>query len=87
MKQLISVSQIEGTIMLFLLLSASFLSAGQTIPNPVDFTKIIDLLPPSPNAASLGKYGNIDMSLASGSANINIPVFDYSSTNIKFPLS
>jgi YD repeat-containing protein len=52
-----------------------------------DYTKIIDVLPPSPNAASLGKYGGVDLSLASGTINYNIPIYNYTSINLKIPLS
>ncbi len=62
-------------------------SIAQTTPNVADYTKIIDVLPPSPNAASIGKYGGLDLSLASGMANVNIPIFNYTSNNLSLPIS
>src|ERR1041385_8754550 len=74
-----------------LVLTSSLVSTlsvlGQSAPNISDFTKIIEILPPSPNAASLGKYGGIDVGLSSGTPNISIPLYDYSSINIKMPIS
>jgi len=52
-----------------------------------NYDKPVQILPPAPNAASLGKYGGIDLGLSSGTANINIPLFTYGSQNIKLPLS
>ena len=72
---------------ILLLLFAPISSWCQTTPNVSDYSKIIDVLPPSPNAASLGKYGGVDLSLASGMANINVPIFEYSSRNLKIPIS
>lgn len=70
-----------------LLLLASVSAWGQSTPNMSDFSKISDVLPPSPNAASLGKYGGLDLSLATGTANINISVYEYASSNLKVPVS
>ena len=56
-------------------------------PNMADFSKMFDVLPPSPNASSLGKYGGIDLGLASGMANIEIPVYELVSNNLKVPVS
>lgn len=78
-------SRFINFILLFLF--APIYSWCQTTPNVSDYSKIIDFLPPSPNAASLGKYGSIDLSLASGMANINVPIFDYPSSNLKVPIS
>ncbi len=57
------------------------------IPNISDYTKTVEVLPPSSNAASLGKYGGIDLSPASGMTGINIPLYEYNSINLKLPLS
>jgi YD repeat-containing protein len=59
---------------------------GQTA-NPDNYDMIADILPPSPNAASLGKYGGIDLNLSSGAPNINIPVYDYHSISLDVPIS
>lgn len=56
-------------------------------PDPSNYTQVITILPPSPNAASLGKYGGVNLNLSQGALNFSIPLYDYSSTNIKLPLS
>lgn len=76
-----------NVLTLFLLVSAH-LRAQQTSPADLgNFTKLIEVLPPSPNAASLGKYGGIDIPLASGTVNFSIPVFNFQSGNLALPLS
>lgn len=65
-------------------------STGRSQPttlNPSDFTKIVDILPPSPNAAALGKFGGIDVGLSSGMSNINVPIYEYRSNNLSLPVS
>jgi len=68
-----------------LIISFAVKVQGQNDAN--DFTKVAQILPPSPNAASLGKYGGIDVGLSSGAVNHHIPIFDYTSTSIKVPIS
>jgi hypothetical protein len=69
-------------------MAPTMLLLGQTAtPNIADYSKISDVLPPAPNAASLGKYGGLDLSLASGMANINIPIYELASNNLKVPVS
>lgn len=45
------------------------------------------VLLPSPNAAELGKYGDIPVNMSTGSLNLNIPLFTYSTKNLKVPIS
>lgn len=52
-----------------------------------NLSKLIEVIPPSPNAASLGKYGDIDVSLSSGMANVAIPIYSYQSSNLTLPVS
>src|SRR5438105_606079 len=59
---------------------------GTSQPDPSNFTKLIEVIPPSPHAASLGKYGGINTGLSSGMVSVNIPLFNYSSSNIKLPV-
>jgi len=55
-----------------------------TVSAQTDYPKII---PPSPNAASLGKYGEIPLNYSSGLPNINIPLFDLTEGALKLPVS
>lgn len=41
----------------------------------------------SPNAASLGQYGDIPVSYFTGTPNIEIPLYEFSVNNNKFPIS
>src|SRR5882724_12246390 len=43
--------------------------------------------PASPNAASLGKYGEVPVSLSTGVPNINIPLYEVKTGNISLPIS
>lgn len=72
----------------FVLLQARFSQAqGQTPGNLSGFTKITEVLPPSPNSSSLGKYGGLDVGLASGMANINVSLYEYKANHLNLPIS
>ena len=51
--------------------------------NP-SFPKVI---PPSPNAASLGKYGEVPVSLYTGIPNISVPIYEAKSGSLTVPIS
>jgi len=44
-------------------------------------------VPPSPNAASLGKYGDIPVGLYSGVPNINVPIWQITEGDLTIPIS
>ncbi len=44
-------------------------------------------IPPSPNASSLGEYGEVPVNKAAGLVNISIPVFDIKCGNLTLPIS
>src|SRR3569833_173507 len=71
-------------LLLLLALSLPFLADAQGTP---DYTKLIDIVPPSPNSASLGKYGGINVGLMTGRANISIPLQGFTSHTLKLPIS
>ncbi len=52
-----------------------------------DYTKTIDILPPSPNSASLGKFGGLNVGMVSGMANISVSLEGFTSNNLKVPIS
>ncbi|MEM9339159.1 MAG: PKD domain-containing protein [Bacteroidota bacterium] len=62
------------------LLAVPFLGLAQEkiLPNPI---------PPEPTAASLGKYGEIPVSLHTGIPDISIPIFNASGTKLDLPIS
>lgn len=45
------------------------------------------IVPPAPEAAELGKYGNTPMSLFSGTANISIPPTELQGQSLSLPIS
>ena len=68
-----------GLILLLLLSNVGF---SQDMPP--GFNKII---PPSPTAAGLGKYGDIPVNLYTGIPNINIPLWEVKSRKLNLPVS
>ncbi len=45
------------------------------------------ILPPSPTASELGRYGQIPVGLYTGTPNINIPLYTYKTKNLSLPIS
>jgi hypothetical protein len=62
------------------------LSAQTTNPSP-QYSLRTDLIPPSPNAASLGKYGVVPVSLQTGIPNISIPLTEAAGKQLKIPVT
>lgn len=54
--------------------------------DPVDY-EINKIYPVSPQAASLGKYGDIPVNLATGRINYQIPLYTIKEGDIEFPIS
>ena len=46
-----------------------------------------NIVPPSPNSASLGKYGELPIGLYTGIPNINIPIYELKTQGITVPIS
>lgn len=65
----------------FLLLTCTIYSQTK---NEADYPKVVS---PSPEAAALGKYGQVPMSLFSGTPQISIPVFSLKNGSIDAPIS
>jgi len=45
------------------------------------------VIPPSPDAAELGKYGNVPISLFTGTPNVNIPLYELKGNHVSLPVS
>jgi len=61
---------------------------AQTSPPAVpQFALRTDLIPPSPNAASLGKFGAVPVSLSTGVPNISIPLTEAVGKQLKVPIT
>lgn len=54
---------------------------------PTDSYALKTFIPPSPNAASLGKYGDIPVSYHTGIPNISIPLYQLKEGDVTLPLS
>lgn len=67
------------TLFLFLFLSST-LVRSQNVND-------LNIIPPSPNAAALGKYGNIPVSYYTGTYNFSTPIYKYTYPGKDFSLS
>ena len=61
--------------------------SGQENENPHNFARMVDFLPPAPNAASIIKYGGLSINKNSGAPNINIPLSAIASKRLKTSIS
>ncbi|SEP38543.1 hypothetical protein [Mucilaginibacter sp. OK283] len=72
----------------FVLLFSFFTKTNAQTTNPSSqFSLRTDLIPPSPNAASLGKYGIVPVSLQTGIPNISIPITEAVGKQLKIPIT
>ena len=76
----------------FLLIALSYCFSinrlrAQTPSIPSESIEITKAIPPSPDAAALGKYGNIPVSPYTGIPNISIPFYAIKSGTITLPIS
>lgn len=75
----------RGTVALLLAFVSIQLVFAQNEDPAAQFkTKIF---PPSPEAASLGKYGDYPVSLSNGLTNISVPLYEINTGKIKLPIS
>lgn len=61
---------------------ANFICLSQTPEYPLP-----TVIPPSPNAATLGEYGNTPVSLTIGTPNISIPIWEIKGNQLSLPIS
>lgn len=59
-------------------------TGNRNIGDDDEFTKII---PPSPTAYELGKYGQIPVGYFTGTPNISVPLYTYKAGNLSVPIS
>ncbi|MEO9872601.1 RHS repeat domain-containing protein [Ekhidna sp.] len=77
-------------ILRFSLLFSSFLTFGQGPEDQQGIESIdntVNIVPPSPTAASLGKYGEYKVGGSTGVPSISIPLFDVKGTSMSIPIS
>lgn len=64
---------------LYLVILFSFINWGNiSAQSPTDQPSLINITPPSPNAAALGKFGDVQVGPATGIPQINVPIYSYS---------
>jgi hypothetical protein len=71
--------------MLFSLVVSGTTIFGQTNEDRLD--KLKNMIPPSPNAAALGKYGDWPVNQYTGLPNISIPIYDFKEGGVSIPVS
>jgi len=54
---------------------------------PTDFLSISNFTPPSPDAAALGRYGEVPVSYATGLPSISVPLYTIQSRKLSLPIS
>ena len=74
-------------LLVIILLWCSFNTEVCAQIDEIIYNSIPKELQPSPEASSLGKYGNTPMSLFTGTPNISIPLYEIKLKNQSFPIS
>ena len=74
----------KKSILLILIIVGAF---SFSWAQPSGQVKLNPVIPPGPNAASLGKYGEVPVSLYSGLPEISIPIYEINTGRIKFPVN
>ncbi|TCN49640.1 hypothetical protein D0809_24240 [Flavobacterium circumlabens] len=70
-------------VVFLLIIFASLQTVAQS-----DYSKFLpNIVPPSPTAGELGKYGNVPVGLFTGAANVSIPLFSFKTKDLESPLS
>lgn len=69
-------------LMCLLMANCQFLFCQTELSN-----HLYNVVPPSPNAASLGKYGEYPVSYYTGTVNINIPIWNIQDKGFSLPIS
>lgn len=67
------------------LLMGMFSGLTQEDPNPTFYNNIS--MPETPTGASLGKYGEIPVNMATGVPQINVPIFSFDVDGLEIPIS
>lgn len=79
-----TVAQMISTKKIFLTISAWVIFCAAMAQTPIDLPKI---LPPSPDAAALMRYGEIPVDYSTGVPKIEIPIYTLQSRKLSLPIS
>lgn len=77
----------KGIFRILLLMKVVMLLPNLVISQSGDIDNLKNIVPPSPNASSLGKYGEWPVSLYTGVPNISIPVYTLKGRGVAVPIS
>lgn len=80
-------SIIISCLFCFLILGKVTSVSSQTPPGGNEINKLVDFLPPPPNAASIAKASRIDVNKNSGAPNFNIPLYNLKGRELAVDLS
>lgn len=80
-------TKIFTAILCFFLFITSVLGQSPGRNESTDYNRLNEVLPPSPGAAALGKFGGINFGLASGAMSHNIPLVELNSANLSVGVS
>lgn len=69
------------------LLAILFLQCIYVQGQTSDVSELPNFTPPSPTAYELGKYGQIPVGMFTGTPNVNVPLYQYSTKNLTVPIS
>ena len=90
MRKLINKAAVKFILMLFTVLSFQLLMA-QSPNGSIEVAKMRwqakQVVPPSPEAAELGKYGNVPVSLYTGTPSVSIPFFQLTGNSLSLQVS
>lgn len=75
----------KNTFYIFFFLSLVFY--GQQNTQSLDFDNYLELVPKSPEASAFEKYGDVSLSLYTGTPNISIPVYTVQGREMSFPIT
>ncbi len=73
-----------------LLVAVSFLLLNVThglTQQPFPSTYEVQMIPPNPNIAQLGKFGDIPVNKYNGTANISVPIYEIDHDGLKIPIA
>nr|NQU89970.1 RHS repeat protein [Bacteroidota bacterium] len=78
---------ISKQVLILLLFGSLFNYNAHADVSPDDPFFTPSILPPSPTASELGKYGQIPVGMFTGTPNIDIPLYSFKTKNLSVPIS
>lgn len=72
---------------LFLILTITTTSINAVAQNSKPSSYFPNIIPPPPNSASLGLYGQVPLNQFTGNANVSIPLLELKSNSLSLPIS